>query len=668
MNQHIALVSMPWMAPNMPSIQLATIKALLERAEMTSDVHELYLDYARQIGVNIYNLVSSSGGFIEEWVFAQDYYRREHGISLNGFRSVRPRLGLVDSATEDRVLDALIPITEEFMDQTIAAVNWGTYDIVGVSLTISQTAASMALARAIKRHHPAVTIVFGGASCAGPMGPALLRACPYVDVVVGVEAELVFIELIKRLRDGQLRPGSSDSEGTFGLAPDSTGASAVNELPGVSLWLNHRIVSGPLGTVHRPTERLPLDYDHYFERLNRLNLGKRADIWLPFESSRGCWYGEKTQCSFCGLHEIMTYRSMEWEATLMELERLHRRYHVKQFFSVDLIMPREYPKTLLPELARRELDFSLFYEIKANMKREELELLAAGGVKWVQPGLESLDDHSLKVMRKGVTVLQNVQLLKWCAALGIRVTWNIITGMPGERPDTVETMCSLIPSLYHLDPPSGAATFELHRFSPMFENPAEFGIERCGAHPLYREVFPIASDVLDALVYRHHHRRPDDHALDFAPLHQAIRQWKAARTRGATLRLVPQQDGLAEIIDTRGEHERRFPFNSTEAYIYQSLDSMKTLATLRSNLAQTRCKGAQPYIDSDTALEVLIRSWKESGLVLEQRARLLALATLPPQAKPLHGSVSTQLEAPVPYLVRGRGSEPSPVHRLPLLG
>ena len=38
-------------------------------------------------------------------------------------------------------------------------------------------------------------------------------------------------------------------------------------------------------------------------------------------------------------------------------------------------------------------------------------------------------------MRKGTTALQNIRLLKGCAADGIKVHWNIIYGTPGDTSD-----------------------------------------------------------------------------------------------------------------------------------------------------------------------------------------------------------------------------------------
>ena len=36
-------------------------------------------------------------------------------------------------------------------------------------------------------------------------------------------------------------------------------------------------------------------------------------------------------------------------------------------------------------------------------------------------------------MRKGVTAIQNVQLLKWCFEYDVEPSWNILYGFPGER-------------------------------------------------------------------------------------------------------------------------------------------------------------------------------------------------------------------------------------------
>ena len=38
-------------------------------------------------------------------------------------------------------------------------------------------------------------------------------------------------------------------------------------------------------------------------------------------------------------------------------------------------------------------------------------------------------------MKKGVSGLQNIQLLKWCKEIGVEPLWNFLLGFPGESPD-----------------------------------------------------------------------------------------------------------------------------------------------------------------------------------------------------------------------------------------
>lgn len=625
----VALVSMPWMAAGLPSIQLATLAATLQREQIPSTSYELYLDYAARIGLNLYNILSNAGGFLEEWLFARHYYRFEAATDLTNIRTHRPSFGLQSRDLEDQVLDALIPVTDGFLDELAQRPEWATHDIVAFSLTISQTAASMALARLLKRRYPTLIIICGGSSCAGPMGQALLRVCPYVDVVVSIEGELVFPELVRRVRS------SVSLDGMAGV-----------------IW---REPTGQLrGTTRGPlllTRDHPGDlrYDHYFKRLEAVGLRDRIQVWLPFESSRGCWWGEKHQCTFCGLNEVMRFRVRSPESVLRHLEVLADSYKVTRFFAVDLIMPRDYLKSLLPEIVKRGYNWTLFYEIKANLKRADVELLAAAGVRWIQPGIESLDDRILRLMQKGVTALQNIQLLKWCREVGIHVTWNVITGTPGEPPDAYASMAGLIPSLFHLTPPSGASPFQLHRFSPYFEDPGKYGIKGLRAHPLYQDIFPIQQTLLDELVYLY------DYSVDrsVAPevytqsLGEVVARWRAARERGAVLEYQPLCDGRATIRDSRQLPARRHRLGVSEAALYRFLDGAMPEGSLERDFAEAHPREVKKLIRSRSVLR-LLDAWEAEGLVVRDEGRVLGLATRKRRAAAAQRP--SELEAPVAYL------------------
>lgn len=143
----VGLVSLPWMSPAMPSIQLATLASALHREHIASDTHELYVDYAARIGLNLYNHLSNLLGFLPEWVFSRHYFGPEIGDDLSAMLDQRPLKDMPWPEFADDILKALYPITKDFLDDVVETIDWSRYDVVGCSLTISQLGASMAFAR-----------------------------------------------------------------------------------------------------------------------------------------------------------------------------------------------------------------------------------------------------------------------------------------------------------------------------------------------------------------------------------------------------------------------------------------------------------------------------------------------------------------------------------------
>jgi ribosomal peptide maturation radical SAM protein 1 len=474
----------------------------------------------------------------------------------------------------------------------------------------------MAFARRLKLRYPQVNVIFGGSQCAGPMGRAILRIFPYVDAVVHVEGELVLAEIVRRYRGGQTLEG----------------------LSGVSYrFSDNRIVSGPPGGLYRGQgECRPLSYDSYFQRLLRLNLLEKLNPWVPFEGSRGCWYGQKTQCTFCGLHETMEFRSSKPDAVLAELERLYSRYGIPRFYAVDLILPRDYLHSLLPEIAARgHDDWMFFWEVKANMRREELEVLAAAGVRWVQPGIESLDADMLRLMKKGVSPLQNIQLLKWSQELGIYCGWNMIHGLPGEKQQSHENMVEMIPKLHHLRPPSGSGRFQLHRFSPYFENPEQYGIRWTGAHPMFQYAFPVSKEDLDELVYLHDFiNLTDAMPADGSALELALKEWRTAFHQGASLRIVVRTDGSSRIEDQRQTSvgSRIYELSVPETELYLFLDSGMKLSVLADAFLKALPHAAHA-LEKTAGIRATVEQWLRDGLVLSTEDRVVALALHPQRSR-----------------------------------
>src|SRR5262249_20771184 len=162
------------------------------------------------------------------------------------------------------------------------------------------------------------------------------------------------------------------------------------------------------------------------------------------------WWGQRMHCTFCGLNgERMRFRSKSPTRVLSELASLRAEHPGLPIGVVDNILDMSYFHTVLPALAADGGALRLFYEVKANLRKEHVRLLRDAGVRDIQPGIESLSDGVLRLMRKGVSALQNIQLLKWCVELGVHPVWNVLWGFPGEDPAEYIRMARLVPLLTH---------------------------------------------------------------------------------------------------------------------------------------------------------------------------------------------------------------------------
>jgi len=610
----VALVSMPWCSAWMPSIQLSVLRQCLD-GNATHHSYELFVDYAATVSPRVYRVLSEAGGMIEEWIFAKLYFEREGVTMPEGFLDEMPSIHMGDRAFDVRLVETLVPVTDDFLDRTVSALDWGQYDVIAFSLSIYQTAPSMALAQRLKALHPDLKIVFGGNSCAGPAARAMLAICPYVDVVVNCEAELVFATLVARLTNNE---GLHDLKGL-----------AYREPSGVVVETGSAGIHPPVRSATKP------NFDEYFERFHRYQLDEPENIWIPFESSRGCWWGEKSQCTFCGLHEIMKYRARDADDVIEELDYLKDRYGVNRFFSTDLILPNEYYRTFFPKLIETGRDFKFFYELKGNVRRDQVKLLADAGVSNVQPGLESLSSQVLRLMKKGLKISQGVQFLRWAREYGITVAWNVIVGMPKEEPAWNREAARRTHLLHHLPPPQ-FIQFELCRFSPIFDETKEHGLTNIAPLYIYKWIFPIDDNTLADLVYRFEYDAEDFNGRppwlggeggDYAPeLETAIARWKQCFEAGAQLIARQDETGGLTITDTREpEHPRSFQIPPAAAVMYRELDVRRereaVLSIMESNHADAlRAMGGRMYA------EIWLDEWERCGLVFVDEGIMLALA------------------------------------------
>jgi ribosomal peptide maturation radical SAM protein 1 len=491
--QKVALINMPWAACNRPSIQCGLLKAMLSGLGHTVDIHYLNLELAAEIGSGMYAQICDFHGMhtqlIGEWLFATSAFgnHSDEGRFLDSLASqhvslVDDAIALKKTGLKNTLLELKDVKLPAMVDKWAMCIDWASYDVIGFSSTFEQNVASIALAKKIKERSPQSIIVFGGANLDGDMGPEYIRAVPSIDYVVVGEGDIAFPRLIEN------------------IATKTTDTA----IPGVCRRRGRQVVLTPPNRVQNLDSIPPPDYTEYFQALavhGRNGLVAGRSITLPYESARGCWWGEKHHCTFCGLNNHgMQFRAKTAERVLKDIEELTSKYHILNINFTDNILDMHHIGTLMPLLADKPWDLRIFYEVKANLTREHLKDLRRAGVLDIQPGIESLNSHVLSLMRKGSTLLLNLRVLKWAQYYGIRTHWSILMGFPGERDEDYIQQITLIPLLSHLMPPNECGDIWLERFSPYFTDDS-FPINDVRPVAAYEHIYPREQFDLDRIAY-----------------------------------------------------------------------------------------------------------------------------------------------------------------------
>jgi ribosomal peptide maturation radical SAM protein 1 len=338
------------------------------------------------------------------------------------------------------------------------------------------------MAKLIKDLYPDVTIVFGGANYDGEMGLEYFRAFPFIDHVVIGEGEEIFPALVRTIleeRGERVPNGVTYRQGEQ-----------------IAFTSNDALFSDFTNTG-------PPDYDDYYHLLAELGEAAQGlDRILLYEGSRGCWWGEKHHCTFCGLNaQSMKFRAKSSEQVAREMAFLSSRYDTTRFRLVDNIIDMHYIEDLFGKFAADHCDLDVFIETKSNLQKSQIRTLAAGGVKCMQPGLESLSINQLRAMDKGVTPIQNIISLKWSYYYHVAVSWNILLGFPGETDEDYRRQINLLPSLFHLQPPESTGKFWLQRFSPYHSRPHEYGVRITGPGTAYEYIYDARQVDLKKIAY-----------------------------------------------------------------------------------------------------------------------------------------------------------------------
>jgi ribosomal peptide maturation radical SAM protein 1 len=612
----VLLINMPFGPVDKPSIGLGLLQSEIKKIGVSSTILNFTLLFGQKIGKEIYEAIAvdrySITEQIGEWIFScglspsQNPMEYFESIILpllphlkEGYKDEDRIAQLQDISVKYlRVREQVIPFLEKCLDIILKYQP----KIVGFTSTFQQQNASLALAKRVKQKLPQVSIIFGGGNTEGSMGIEMVRQFSFIDAVCSGEGDIAFPEVVTRIMQGH----------------------SINDIRGIYTRNNIEFVglNGVVPNTQSVQEMdvLPYpDYQDYF--LQKEELGQDFISYIPFETSRGCWWGAKNHCIFCGLNKsTMVFRSKSPDRTFIELIDLNIQYPNNEVAAVDNILDMRYFTTFLPALAEADLNISLFYEVKSNLKKDHIKLLRQANILRIQPGIESFSTKLLNIIHKGVKGIQNIQLLKWCKEFGIHAAWNIIFGFPGEPSEEYIRMTEITLLITHFTPPVSCGLVRLDRFSPMFTD--QKNITNIRPYPCYHYIYPdLSSESRANLAYYFQFDYADsrDVASYTTNLIQSVDIWKNTHHQ-SSLHLMNDKENTW-IFDFRPiALNNIFRLTGIEELIYITCDSIQSLDSLMKTVRSSFNAPSPEIIHS------ILQGFVDMKLMVEEDGLYLSLA------------------------------------------
>ncbi|MFH1215268.1 MAG: RiPP maturation radical SAM C-methyltransferase [Pseudomonadota bacterium] len=588
----VALVSMPWVIFNRPSIQLGTLKSYLEGKTDCVEVRALhpYLAVAKVLGKDLYHAISANV-WICEALYAAILFPERHEQARQLAKKEFKTCGHQMVFDFDDVCAQL----EGNLRQWAEDIDWQSFDLVGFSVCFNQLFATLAAVRELKKKRADLPIVLGGSSCHGDAAGVLFRSFD-VDYMISGEGEEPLLSLCLYLAglSRNLHSRVHHAGSVAGVSVEADGQVELSELA------------------------VP-DYDDYFREMGNLFSQGAFIPVLPVEFSRGCWW---RRCTFCNLNlQWSGYRFKKADKMAVEISLLAARYKTLDFTFTDNALPPKDSIAFFDEMRQSGHDYRFFAEIRADHRGSLLEQSRKGGLTSVQVGIEAFSNSLLRKFVKGVTVIENLAIMRDAAASGVVLDGNLIIEFPESTRDEVEETLAVLAFAFPFHPLS-TASFFLGHGSPVDCNISEYGIHAKTVHPHFLAMLPAPiAKGFPFLIKGYRGDRQKQRKM-WQPVVEKVHSWSSSHKGkgncgnyflsfrdGSDFLIIRQVLPQGDVL-----HHR---LKGLSRRIYLACDDIVDLATLAAMFPSLRME----------KIEVFLHDLVGKRLVFREEDRFLALAS-----------------------------------------
>lgn len=532
--KNISLICMPFADPFESSLALHQLKSAVEiksKDKVHIDILYLNHDFMTYFGTQLYSYANSMRGILTgfgDWFFRPSVFPDAPDNTDIYFQYFGPES---ESFAKElrQIVDEKRSGINDFFDTIIDRYALENSGIAGFTSAFYQNMASFSFAGKLKATFPDMITVMGGPNCENPMGFSIIRNIEAMDYVFSGPGLKSFPQFVRTWLDGKI----DDLEKIDGIISKNNVKQREQQHASGNLESMKKTVGADLDI----NTFLDLDYDIYFDSLNRHFPDNRRSPILFFETSRGCWWADRSPCTFCALTGGEKYRAMDEDMAVAQFQQMFKYSDRCRFFeAVDRIIPPDYAEKVFPRVSPPE-NATVVYEVRTTLSRREMDQLSRAGVKAVQPGIESLSTRILKLMKKGTTAFQNLTFLKNCRLTDIYPGWNLLIAVPGEDEQVYEKYFNDFPSFFHLPPPGAIFPIQFQRGNHYFRNPDEYKL-KLTPYPFYQMIYPFDEASLNNIAFYFEHQfdlndaRVQAITSCIGRLFQEVGHWQASWNNG----------------------------------------------------------------------------------------------------------------------------------------
>lgn len=335
-------------------------------------------------------------------------FREGDNYVPKGDETSTPPIGIMYIATylnsngyNCKILD--IGLKRMSLQETIDYIRNINPRMVGISILTPSVTTAVSLAKEIKKTLPRIIVGCGGTHLC--VDPTFIQRYPYFDFGVKGEGEIIMMEIMNKLDNGEKISGLYDG----GYVKD-------------------------LDSLPFPDYNL-IDFKEYGSPLDKI--GKRRAA-ITMVTSRGCPFA----CSFCCKTESRKYvRFRSVKNIADEIEKNYSISHGEYSFMDDaMTLNRKNSVALCKEIIKRKLKISWVAMTRADSLNLELALLMKkSGCRELFIGVESGDPRIRnEIIKKKVSDEDIFEVIRICRRVGIRSSIFLMLGFPSEGKEEIE--------------------------------------------------------------------------------------------------------------------------------------------------------------------------------------------------------------------------------------